>query len=513
MFKKYYQFVILIPLLLLLLPACQQFIDMEPVKVTKYSPSEEALSYSGNGAGKSVSVRVSFSKTMNKKSVEKAFSYEEDGNKIDGSFEWKRNNSEFTFHPRKECLPGKTYTFALPTSAEDENGNDLKDGLSHSFHLGNDTSRPTVIKEECSPAAGSNLGLAQLREPIIIQFSEPMDKQYPYNHFSITEIEGTLEWLDGNNNVIDQFSSVSSSRLRFTPLTDYVKQKYYTVSIGTTFTDEAHNSLLEAYSFQFYVSNEFLEPAVVSAVTTSAVTLDTALPANPGIEKDDQYTITFSRDMDRELTENAISIVPDVPKKFTWTSNTELNVEFTENLAAGEKYTLTISDTAKDTLHNLLDRNYEYKLIIDGPFSAPPALTAVDLTYHISTVVEIINGPEVDYDIVYIDVPLTWDPSGDIVYFEFNFSACDEINIISLIDSISFSNITAGGTTLDIVEFSNPAPSVYKVGCQINGYNQKPGDPNEIILMKVAGDGANVRDIRDNYMVDTLERWLIFRIL
>ena len=67
---------------------------------------------------------------------------------------------------------------------------------------------------------------------------EPMDKQFPYNNLVISpNIEGNYEWLDGNNNVVDQFSDTSSSVLRFTPINNYTYQEYYTITLKNSFTD------------------------------------------------------------------------------------------------------------------------------------------------------------------------------------------------------------------------------------------------------------------------------------
>lgn len=84
--------------------------------------------------------------------------------------------------------------------------------------------------------------------------------------------------------------------------------------------------------------------------STSPADADSSFPAW------DPITITFTRPMDTTLTKAAISITPEIPLIFTWSSTRVLNIT-SDSLDYLNEYTITIAGTAQDAHGYLLDGN------------------------------------------------------------------------------------------------------------------------------------------------------------
>ena len=503
------------------------YFDMEAVEIESYFPDEKYLD-SGD-----ITISIKFSKSMNKKSVENSFSFEESGDRIGGDFEWSDSDKKMIYKPIKTCIYGKKYMITISTSAEDINGNDLKDKFEHSFQLGSDTDLPYVIKEDCTPLPNSNLDLTQLREPIIIVFSEAMEKKYPYNNITITpEIEGIYEWLDNANNVVDPFSNTPSNILRFTPSTDYIKQKYYEVNIKTSFTDLNSNSLREEYTFEFYIGDDFENPVIntIYAFRDSTPNVDlidssAGYYLNRNIEKDTSIFITFSdinglpKEMNTEETETAISLTPSIPINFIWSSdNQELTIEIkkdkgviSEYFEHNQTYKLIINNSARDIYDNYLDQTYTYNLFIDGVNSQQPTLTQILFTQ--------TKGPEVNVDILanleddqfLIDCS-DWamdDATADLT-FELVFDTVFDIDTVSLFDNFNYASIAHSGTSFKNVGFEKVSETNYIFYVDAFGWDQGMPNPNVIVKMDIVGGKEGVKDLNNNYMEETITVFLLF---
>lgn len=530
------------------------FFDTEPVKIIKYYPKSKFVH------DKNIVVEIEFNKKMNKKSVENSFFYEEDGTKIVGIFKWSKSDYKMKFYPEKNCLYGKKYRILITKEAEDINGNDLKKEFELNFQLGDDTVLPYIIKESCFPKANSYLDAsAQIRQPIVIVFSEPMYKPFPYNNISILpDVEGFYEWLDENNNIVDQFSTFPARILRFTPIKDYIKRTYYTVTVKNSFTDEARNQLREEYVFKFFVGADTEKPAIQNVnviyknISTQiySVTLTNPNFVNEEVEKDSEILINFTEAMLKEDTINSIVFNPSVKiESYNWENNSQtlrIKLDKSGYFNYNQLYKLQINNSAKDTSGNPLIENYLYYLLINGNDSTPPKLSkllvsATNLISDIYSSFPLLNFEDILTNTNYINYRMYifncsgWTPipgTGDKYYIIFltRFIKDDEnvppvtpIERNSLLNNLTFSSETGTSSTyFELRDFKKIEPTglfscYYDAGYEsyifvyaLRGYNQGPGDPDIVMKMKLQG-GNGVCDIRKNFIQKTTELFLVFR--
>ena len=179
--------VFLFNIFIFFLAGCSLFQDMSLVEIESFSPSNRHVN------DPEVTVRIRFSQEMNRKSLMSAFSFREDGEMIEGVMKWSDNDKVLKFYPKKSCLPGKRYIISIDTQAESKNGNDLKETFNHEFLMGDDEILPFVLRDECFPVPDTILPYDNLREQIVIQFSEPMDKRYAYNNLNISFGSGYIQ--------------------------------------------------------------------------------------------------------------------------------------------------------------------------------------------------------------------------------------------------------------------------------------------------------------------------------
>lgn len=402
MCKKITFFYLLISIIIILLNNCNvpgsnekenngiNFFDTDPVEIKSYSPNSNYINK------EDIKVKIEFTKDMNKDSVEKkAFSFEENGKSVLGDFKWSGADKELSFTPNKKCEWGKNYRIIITTDAEDVNGNDLKDKFIHDFKLGNDEDSPYVILNQCTPAPNSELNADQLTNPIIIVFSEAMDKKYPYKYVTVTssgEVDGIYEWLDDNNNVADQFSDIPCSRLRFVPNKAFVINEYYKVNINNQITDLQKNPLKENCTYQFRAGNDVVTPFINSVnaqIKEGNNTVNIVLNQNilnENLTKNPSFTIIFSKGMKRDETQKAIKINdPNIKIRYKWETelvkDDKVVITLEENNFFEYKrtYILNINKSAKDLTDNNLDADYYYNFIINNPNCKNPILERVQV--------------------------------------------------------------------------------------------------------------------------------------
>jgi len=450
------RFIYALIICLILINCSSNFFDTTPAEVSSFSPSDATIT------SEMIPVVINFSKKMERSRVQVSFSLLEDSVTMEGVFGWSNDDKTMKFTPNKAYLMGRKYTIKLDDTAEDINGNNLKKSFSHTFSLSSDFSHPFVVTQSVSPLPNAYLNSAQMREPITVVFSKPIDKKYPQNNFSISPtIQGIFEWLDSSGAPISQFSSVNSVKLRFTPNEDYIKSQNYQVKILNSFTDLYQNQLREEYSFNFYTSDDFIKPSITSVQTdsTPAVTLLTSVNLNTGVEKDSTFIITFSKSMNRNDTQSAISVSPSQTLNFIWTSDTVLKVKPSDNLKWNNTYNLIISNSAKDYINNTLDQNYTYTFIINGKNSRPPNLQEIkwrkkgDLGFQAQNNILSLSKTNNNIyqfnstgwvNLMYLEIALDFENFGDVT--------AGDININSLLSNFIISSIN-NKTTLTIKSY------------------------------------------------------------
>lgn len=213
------------------------------------------------GAAENITVTsdivINFSKSMNRESVEKAFSITPD---VSGFFVWSENipgvsYSKLTYRLVTEMVYGKLYTFTVGGSAYDISGNPLGTDYTVNFITGNDFTPPSVTRiydPDFIPdppdsivywdTSGVNENVSK-NVRIAIQFSETMDRTSVENSFIITpSVAGNFEWIDDSN-------------LIFKPSSQLESEKNYQIYIDTGAKNINGLKLSSAYSVEIKTNN------------------------------------------------------------------------------------------------------------------------------------------------------------------------------------------------------------------------------------------------------------------
>jgi len=195
------------------------------------------------------SIVITFSRPMNRQSVEKAFSMNPS---TYGGFTWDADDTIMTFQPYSDLQSPLRYSVSLGTSAHDTEGIVLHAPLSFSFQTGEDLTRPTIleIREQgaISPLTNEYDGV-QKEGPFIITFSEPMSPADTDKAISLIQRE------DGSSVSLQRSWSSTFEQLTIDPDPDLRPETTYRLSVSTAAKDVASNALLETYHMDFTVSN------------------------------------------------------------------------------------------------------------------------------------------------------------------------------------------------------------------------------------------------------------------
>ncbi len=209
-------------------------VDTKPPAVTLKTPV-------GKGISKTTTISVTFNESMNKTTVQNAFSYT-DGTTTwtiaNGSFSW--SGTTFTFTPASELSYETSYTVKIEITASDLAGNTMASAYSWSF---------TTL--DITPPEVSSVSLegkeVEVTNTLRITFDEPMNKSSVEAAISISPDIEVLNYTWEGNTLIITFAS------------DLKAGTDYTVTVGTGASDEAGNALEEPYIWTFTTKEKAAE--------------------------------------------------------------------------------------------------------------------------------------------------------------------------------------------------------------------------------------------------------------
>lgn len=195
---------------------------------------------------------INFSKSMNRESVEKAFSLSPD---VAGYFVWSENipgtgNSRLTYVLLARMTYGKLYSAGVSKSASDVSGNSISRDYKVNFITGSDFTPPSVTAVYNSlyvPGSWSNLvintGVSKGVE-IAVDFSEPMERVSVEKAFSVTpSVTGSWIWS-------------SDESLIFKPSVPLSPETNYQIYIDKSARDLNGLSLSSPYSLEIKTSSD-----------------------------------------------------------------------------------------------------------------------------------------------------------------------------------------------------------------------------------------------------------------
>ncbi|MCK5643058.1 MAG: Ig-like domain-containing protein, partial [Gammaproteobacteria bacterium] len=246
---------------------------------------------------------INFSKTMNRVSLQDAFSYTDGTNTYgssDGTISWSNSDTTFTFTPNADLENAVQYTIKVSYEAEDTIGFQLdgdgdgiggegpEDDYSWSF-----TTIP-IPPEVNSTSPSDGATLVRIDTSVIINFSKSMNKE---------ETLAATEYTDGSSTYFPSEGQVvwtnNNMTLTFTPPSLFANEKIISFTVRSTARDE-EGAYLDAdgdgiggevdqddYSFSFTTMH--LPARVLQITPSKKATM---------VEVDTDIAIRFSRSMD-----------------------------------------------------------------------------------------------------------------------------------------------------------------------------------------------------------------------
>ena len=331
---------------------------MSPVEVISFAPDRALVD---PAAVTEVSVR--FSAAMNRPVTEQAFSLEQASSAgqgrraCEGRFAWRGDDRVLVFTPLVPPAPGWEYTFTVSRAAEDVHGNSLEAPFHFRFRTGVDDERPRILS--LLPADGSVV--SSLRQEIVVEFSEPVDRASFYAGFSVfPAVPGSFVW------------SAGGQRVSLRPLADYTAGTQYTLTLRTGITDPSGNALDQELRSHFRVEAA-PKPEVQRLSTVQGervldpVSAGVALNTTQGIEKDERFLVSFSREVPAAQRAAALAVEPRASLGVSWSDEpASCTVSFLEPLLWQQVYTLKVLDQ-------------EYAFLVNGAGSRPPEVEALTL--------------------------------------------------------------------------------------------------------------------------------------
>jgi hypothetical protein len=321
-----------------------------------------------------VIIEVRFSREMDTIKTNNSFSLSSASGMVNGYFRWLDNGKRLSFEPRNVLKDSEMYTITISSSAEDKDGNDLKKTTTSVFYVNTDLNSPEIQSHSPdSNEIGVLPDLSDLSPPgyIAIIFSEAVDPDTLYDGITISPaVQGTYAW------------NVTQRIITFNPIYNLNYGTTYTVTVSGSLTDISGNPLLEQYSFNFTVGDDFEKPEV------SSVYQDLPAPGNytwfenevnDEIEKDEDIIITFSEEIDVDTLYDAITISPSCDFYIdTNAAHDQAIIVFNSPAESKTNYTLSISSTITDVQNNNLIKKYIYQFYTDGVYSIRPEVVEIN---------------------------------------------------------------------------------------------------------------------------------------
>jgi Bacterial Ig-like domain/Fibronectin type III domain len=247
-----------------------------PPTVLSTSPTNNAVDIALNSK-----ITLRFSRSMNKTSVETAFSSVPS---IACTWTWLDNDQTATCTPGTEFPFATQYDFTLASSAQSAAGVAMVNPLTSRFTTVQDTTKPALTSyTPASPATYAT----RFDASIVLNFSKPMNQQSVQNAFQ------------SQPNIVCVWTWTTPSSASCQPVTRLDARTTYIITLAINATDLIGNSLQAAYGFTFSVGAA--PPKVIAFTPLPRFAFSTFAIGTP-------ISITFSLEMNKPLTEAALQV-------------------------------------------------------------------------------------------------------------------------------------------------------------------------------------------------------------
>jgi hypothetical protein len=370
--KRRFLFFLLIVIILLWILSCDLLRD-SPFEVSAWSPGEGFFDPAGD-----IPLTMTFSHSPDRASVERYFSFTEDGNRVAGTFLWK--DRRMIFRPDAPLEENKDYVITLAADASDERGLSMDRQFEGNFTTRENSFRPRFLAVFPENGATVYDGRTELR----ILFSRSVSPKSLREHISLSPaMEGAWSREE------------TEGLVRFTPLEPWKQGQRYELRISASLSGENGMSLGKDIITLFTVGDDMVKPFLTGAWRMEREgfieELEEALPAatgvistareNSGWEKDNRIRLVFSEPVDTSsvksclTAEPAPSLVLETPPGFY----EEMTFRFAERPSWGSRFTIQLKAGVCDAAGNESQKDRLFRIYADGLCSKPPELIGIRL--------------------------------------------------------------------------------------------------------------------------------------
>ena len=359
---------VLLPFFAAALAVSCELYPMEPLRVTAWTPDTAVVDTAALEA-----VSLTFSADVPERLIESSFTLEEDDLPLDGTFVWLDDRT-MRFQPHTPFSAHARYRITLATSAEDRDGNSLKEPFVHEFRGCADTERPALLS--VTPADDSITDT--VTPDLEFVFSEPMDRGSVLDGITISPPAAGYYTESANHAA---FRFILTENLRW--------QTRYTMTIPGTVRDNNGNDKGSAETFSFFTGSDSRNPEIETVSVTRPdrtilvpdVPDDNTETVTAGIEKDAAILIRFSEPVARESAGKNLTITPAVPYDTSWNDDDAvLTLTPREHFPYDCLYTLVLAEGITDRQGNPLAASVTCKFRTDGAASRPPEIARAAFT-------------------------------------------------------------------------------------------------------------------------------------
>ena len=318
-------------------------------------------------------IYVDFGFSPDHASAQAAFGVQDHTGRVEGTFSWEK--SVMTFHPQQGFSVAQRYLLKYAGQVLDSSGKGRTYNIYIPFYYVNKPD--SSLSVSMVPADGNEI---QGQKKVVFTFSKGMNINTLLRSFSIVpEIDCTKVW------------NSSCTQLTVIPQTSWKDHTVYTFSFSQDLCSKEGIPLPQKVSYVLYSTSGAKNPAVQSACTVlnDGINFPVLLSGLDGIKGNDAIQIAFSEEMDREKTEDALSVFPRLKGRTYWPSDSTLLFIPDSDWEYDTKYTIIISTMAESRKGLPLIENYEIRFTPDIS----------------KLVLERINGKESDGFPIYSYVP------------------------------------------------------------------------------------------------------------
>ena len=429
-----------------------------------------------------ITVSLDFSRDPDAASAERYFSLTADGTGVKGTFLWA--GRKLTFTPASPLEKNADYVLSLSADTRDTKGLSMDAPFSAVFTTRPGNARPVLLK--CVPEKRAEI--SDPRAEVSLLFSIPVPLKTLYDNVSFSpSMAGSWRLEEGGRLAV------------FTPVEPWTQLRQYEIRVFASLTDNNGMSMGSEFLSVFTTGVDRESPCLLGAsrvakngevfqlVPDRGYTGAAAEPVENGAwEKEDKLSLVFSKPVDSLFVKNYLS-ADDAPNLVMETQPgyaNEFIFRFESVPGYGSRFTFRIKPGIKDKAGNNSKEEYIYRIIADGKYSRPPALTGIRMPMEpLNHTLEFFSAGT---DSLFEKIPIKDEnyPSGESIqtWIEFYFITAEG----AAVDKFSLVELFRIETSNNVIAFSPR---------QVNDANFSAADPcprwENLTRVEIAGNIVN----------------------